>query len=67
MLYWGRYVGEKVEVEYDGRIIFGGDYAWINCTSERIVEIRKELGLKGATSFEGETFHFSIANCKELK
>ncbi len=69
---WGKYEGEKVLFFYDGAIMEGEVYYWINTFSKRFEEIRTELGLSCEEKFsippEGfqKTFHMSIANKRKV-
>lgn len=67
---WGKYDGEQIEFEYSGIIHSGTTYWWLNAFSERLEEIRVELGLPISSEYtrppEGfdKVFHITLANCK---
>ena len=65
--HWGKYDGEKVEFYYEPVIRDNGFYYWLNVFSERLDEVRTELGLPmKVTHPEGfkKCFHITIA-CKK--
>ena len=71
MEYWGRYEGEEIEFQYSHVVQSGGMYYWLNCYSDRLIEIRLELGLPEATSLTRPPdgawcFHSTIGNIKGL-
>lgn len=71
MGFWGKYEGELVEFEYSHIVQSGSVYYWLNCYSQRLIDIRLELGLPAATSLtrppDGEwCFHCTIGNTKGL-
>lgn len=44
--YWGKYQGERVEFSYDPRYInTNGKHWWFRIKSDRLLEIRRELGI----------------------
>ena len=67
---WDKYDGEKIEFEYPGIIYSGTVYWWLNAFSERLEEIRVELGLPISSMYtrppEGfdKVFHITLANRK---
>ena len=63
MSLWGKYQDEVVEVEYDPVLRRYGEYFGITCYSQRLKEIRRELGL---TELMGGNidFHLTIGNTK---
>jgi len=75
---WGRYEGEEVSFQYTNTIWFGRVYAWLDCYSERLEQIRSELGLPldldELLRYEGlyeppmkpykKRFHSTIGNAK---
>ena len=67
---WGKYENEVVELFYDPFIFFDGPYYKLDVWCERLVEIRKELGLppkrRRRDGTEFQCFHITIANRKGL-
>jgi len=72
MEHWGKYEGQEVEFEYTNYIHNGSVYWWINAFSNRLEEIRTELGLyihdKYTQPPEGykKCFHITLGNCKSV-
>lgn len=68
---WGKYEGEVVKYYYDTNIRFDGTYFYLNTYSDRIGEIREELGLPrfrfGELGTDRGSYHTSIANVKNQK
>lgn len=62
---WGRYDNEVVSFEYDNNVVQSGPYYTINAWSERLEEIREELGLP-RTRVGFDEFHITIGNVKNL-
>ncbi|HEX8914091.1 MAG TPA: hypothetical protein VF796_17210 [Humisphaera sp.] len=68
---WGRHEGESVAFEYDPTVHFGTVYAWLDCFSARLEEIRVELGLQPHRAFvelppgRSLCFHTTLGNFKE--
>ena len=61
---WGKYEGELVEFEYSSEIERDGLYWFLRVRSERIAEIRVELGLpEQRDRFKG--YHITVANMKK--
>ncbi len=67
---WGKYQGELIEFEYDNFLYNGTVYYWLNIFSNRLEEIRAELGMEVSSPYtkppEGyiKCFHCTVANCK---
>ncbi len=67
---WGKYEGQEVRFAYSNVIHHGKVYYWLNAFSERLEEIRLELGLPVSTEYtrppDGWTkcFHITIGNIK---
>lgn len=63
---WSKYNGEPIDVLYysgiqtDKRNL----YYWLNAQSDRIIEIRKELGLSAYIGLY-ETLHITVGNTKQ--
>lgn len=68
---WGKYEGEVIQYSYDPTIRFDGTYFYLNAYSERIGDIREELGLPrfrfGELGSDKCSYHTSIANVKNQK
>jgi len=67
---WGRHEGEMIEFEYDPYVKIGKVYIWLDAYSDRLKEIREELGLESnrihyPTQSLYLSFHITIANKKE--
>lgn len=68
---WGKYEGKEVEFYYTSTIYFGTVYCWLNAFSERLEEIRLELGLSISEKFTQppsdrwkKCFHITLGNFK---
>lgn len=65
---WNRYQGESVPFQYDNEIRFDGTYFYLNVQSDRIGDIREELGLPrfrfGDLGADKRCYHITIGNCK---
>lgn len=65
---WNRYNGEEIQFEYDNEIRFDGTYFYLNVKSDRIGDIREELGLQrfrfGDLGADMQRYHITIGNCK---
>lgn len=68
---WGTHHGELVEFRYEPKLRLDRTYYWLNVWSERLSEIRKELGLSPKSRWTRppsggflECFHITIANTK---
>lgn len=70
--FWGKYEGEEVKFAYSNAVHNGKIYFWLNAFSERLEEIRLELGLPVSTEYtrppDGYTkcFHITLGNLKDL-
>lgn len=69
MAAWGAREGERVPFEYGTWIFDDGVYFWLQVYSERLKEIRAELGLSGSSRVSRppdgvECFHTTVANRK---
>lgn len=68
--FWGKYEGEVVNFAYSNIVHSGKVYYWLNVFSERLEQIRLELGLPVSTEYtrppDGWTrcFHCTIGNIK---
>lgn len=62
-LYWSKYEGEIVQIEYWLPVCTDMLYYWINCDCARLAEIRLELGL---SKYRGnfQSHHITLGNCK---
>lgn len=69
MAVWNKYEGESVPFSYDNKINFDGTYFYLNVQSERIGEIREELGLPrfrfSDLGADKQCYHITIANVKQ--
>jgi len=61
---WGQHQGEIVVFQYHPEIHCDGSYWHLNATSQRIGEIREELGLPKFRFRERECYHISLGNTK---
>lgn len=72
MEYWKKYDGEAVEFLYEPYVYNDETYYWINTFSNRLEEIRLELGLPVSSEYTRppggffKCFHMTIGNCKWL-
>lgn len=69
MKFWNKYEGHQVEFEYENIIYNDELYYWLNAWSEKLEEIRYELGMKKTShitySHDGRhRFHITIGNLK---
>ena len=69
---WGIHEGEKVDFEYESEIMNDELYYWLPVHSQRLREIRIELGLPSMSVWSrppdgADVFHTTIGNTKELK
>lgn len=68
--FWEKYDGQEVEYFYSPIVCFGRVYCWLNVFSQRLEEIRLELGLPVSSEYtlppEGfvKCFHMTIGNFK---
>lgn len=67
---WGvPYDGETLEFSYDPRVVPGGTYWWLRAWSDRLVEVRQELGLIPLDWYcrppdNEDCFHITVGNLK---
>ncbi len=61
---WNVYAGERVPFIYENEIKSDGTYYWINVYSERIEDIREELGLN-IFRLGYRRYHITLGNTKE--
>lgn len=63
---WAKYQGEEIPFEYDNETFFSGIYFYLKVQSDRIGNIREELGLPRFRFGElgDDCYHISVANCK---
>jgi hypothetical protein len=72
MQFWGKYAGEQIEFRYSNVIRNSAMYYWLDAWSERLEQIRLELGLPVDSPFTrppdgfAKTFHVTIGNTKDL-
>ncbi len=68
MAVWSKYQGEVVPFEYENEICFDGTYFYLKVRSDRIGDIREELGLPrfrfGDLGADKGCYHISIGNVK---
>jgi len=60
---WGKYEGEEVEFVYEPKIDTDGLYYYLNVESDRIGDIREELGLPRYRK-DNKGYHITIGNTK---
>lgn len=65
MDFWQKYEGQEVEFQYSPRIMEDETYYWLDVQSERLQEIREELGLKRFPPWRN-LYHITIGNKKKL-
>jgi hypothetical protein len=67
--FWGKYEGEIITFDYEGEIGSSLNYYWLNVFSQRLEDIRTELGLPNAnfplSPANRKYFHITLANLKE--
>lgn len=61
---WMKRENEIVYFEYSPETQFGGMYIWLPVRSEKIGELRQELGLQ-KNFWKFQEYHLTIANIKE--
>lgn len=65
---WAKYDGEEVSFQYDNEVRFDGTYFYLNVQSDRIGDIREELGLPrfrfGDLGSDKKCYHITIGNVK---
>lgn len=70
--FWGKYDGKEIEFVYSPLIYKGIVYWWINAFSNKLEEIRLEMGLPISSKYTrppdgwDKVFHITIGNSKEL-
>lgn len=68
---WNKYNGEEISFKYDNQIRTDGTYWYLNAYSEKIGDIREELGLPrfrfGELGAERSSYHITIGNVKHQK
>lgn len=60
---WGRHEGENIVYYHNGEVKNYGDFYVVHAFSERIGEIREELGLP-RFRFQDEWYHFTVGNTR---
>jgi hypothetical protein len=60
---WGKYEGEVIHFTYDSNIQFDGTYYYLNVFSDRIGDIREELGLPRYRDGQ-DKYHIALGNVK---
>lgn len=70
---WGKHEGEEIKFAYSNHIYNGEVYWWINAFSERLEQVRLELGLPVSSQYTRppsdrwiRCFHITLANRKGL-
>jgi len=73
LVFWRAFEGENIEFYYEPCVRFGesGMYYWLNCFSNRLDELRRDLGLAveprdNTPEGFGKTYHMTVANRKHL-
>ena len=65
---WGKYEGEEIPFTYDNHVYNDANYWYLNVQSDRIGDIREELGLPrfrfGEIGSNRNGYHITIANNK---
>lgn len=68
---WSKYQGEEVSFSYNNEICYDGTYFYLNVQSDRIGDIREELGLSrfrfGDLGADRRCYHITIGNTKHEK
>jgi hypothetical protein len=66
MEFWDKYAGEVIEFDYSNVVCTDGRYYYLQAWSERIGDIREELGLRRFrfNDLEDSSYHITIGNCK---
>jgi hypothetical protein len=68
---WGKYENEEIAFSYSNVIRNGTLYYWLDCFSNRLEEIRAEIGLINDSLYiqtplgYAKTFHITLGNFKE--
>jgi len=65
---WGKYEGQEIPFTYDNQVYSDKTYWYLNVQSDRIGDIREELGLPrfrlGELGADRKSYHITIANSK---
>lgn len=65
---WGKYEGEEIPFTYDNHVYNDATYWYLNVQSDRIGDIREELGLPrfrfGELGADRKSYHITIGNVK---
>jgi hypothetical protein len=71
MTVWNKYQGQSIPFTYDNEVHTDGKYFYLNAWSDRIGEIRQELGLskfrfsdEGINDHRSGNYHITIGNVK---
>ncbi len=68
---WGKYEGEQIEFDYQDEVLNDGTYFYLRVKSERLGDIREELGLPryrfGDLGADMKCYHVTVANMKGNK
>ena len=65
MASWGKYEGEEIPFVYENQIHTDGNYWYLNVQSDRIGDIREELGLPRFRFGDRNYYHITIGNVKD--
>lgn len=63
---WKKHEGEKVPFMYEGRVYYDSPYFYLKARSDRLEDIREELGLERVRPGYKD-FHITIGNTKNLQ
>lgn len=63
LTHWNKYALEEIHFQYDGCVLFDGEYFYLDVVCERIGEIRRELGLPTYRQ-DNKGYHITLGNCK---
>jgi hypothetical protein len=61
---WFSRAGEKIRFIYQEGIVVNEKYAWVDCDSHELRDIRRGLGMQ-STRFLDSAFHITIGNRKD--
>lgn len=61
--FWGHHENEKIEFSYDSSVQITDHYYWLPVQCQRLIEIRRELGLSDQPYWP---YHLSIGNSLNL-
>lgn len=68
MSVWGKYEGQEIPFTYDNHVYNDKTYWYLNVQSDRIGDIREELGLprfrSGELGADRKSYHITIGNSK---